>query len=192
VEVSESMSHAYDEAAGLPPLDRILFANFRTYLPDDLAVKMDRMSMAHSLETRSPFLDTALIEYVARLRARHKVGLRRLKPILRDAFRPTLPDGVWNRRKHGFGVPVGRWFRGELGDLFADEVLARDARSASFLRSETVRRLWEEHREGRREHGSRLWSLLTLERWLRQLEQPLGIEPPPAPPIVDASERTFV
>jgi asparagine synthase (glutamine-hydrolysing) len=178
-DVMASMDRAYEEARDLPPLDRILYANFRTYLPDDLAVKMDRMSMAHSLETRSPFLDTALIEHLARIRARRKVGLRRVKPLLRAACRDMLPDEIWDRRKHGFGVPVGRWFRGDLGDVFTDEVLAADARSADLVRPEAVERLWREHRAEEREHGFRLWTLLTLERWLRSLDQPVSAEPPP-------------
>ena len=87
--------------------------------------------MANSLETRSPFLDTALIEYLARVPAREKVGLRRVKPLLRRSFWPLLPKEIWNRRKHGFGVPMGRWFRGELRPVFEDEVLAATRGPAS-------------------------------------------------------------
>jgi asparagine synthase (glutamine-hydrolysing) len=168
-----SMAAAYERAADAPTLDQILYANFVTYLPDDLAVKMDRMSMAHSLEARSPFLDTALIEYLASVAATRKVGLRRLKPLLRRALRPMLPDEIWNRRKHGFGVPVGRWFKdGELRTLFEDEVLAADARSAAMLEAEVVRRMWSDHQAGRAEHGQRFWAMLTFERWLRRLSTP--------------------
>lgn len=173
-----AMAREYEHAAALPELDRILYANFRTYLPDDLAVKMDRMSMAHSLEARSPFLDTGLIDFMARLPARRKVGLRRLKPLLRQTFYPLLPREIWDRRKHGFGVPIGRWFRGELGTMFEDEVLAPDSRTGDLLVRSTVGRLWEEHRSGERENGFRLWTLLTLERWLRSLERPQELEPP--------------
>jgi asparagine synthase (glutamine-hydrolysing) len=174
-----SINAAYARAAELPELDQILFANFVTYLPDDLAVKADRMSMAHSLEVRSPFLDTAVVEYLARLPARKKVGLRKLKPILREAFGPLLPRSIWERRKHGFGVPVGTWFRGELGEMFEDEVLAENARTAQFLNRDKVHELWGEHREARVEHGFRLWALLTLEHWLRSLDRS-GSHPPPA------------
>src|SRR3954449_12328065 len=161
-----SMDAAYARAAGAPTLDQILYANFVTYLPDDLAVKMDRMSMANSLETRSPFLDTALIEYVAQIPAARKVGLRRVKPLLRRAMMPLLPKEIWNRRKQGFGVPMGRWFReGELRTLYEDEVLGHGALSAELLDAAFVRRLWEEHQGGATEHGHRLWPILTLERW---------------------------
>ncbi len=185
------MRRQYERVAHLPELDQILYANFRTYLPDDLAVKMDRMSMANSLEARSPFLDTALIEYMARLPARHKVGLRRLKPVLRQAFYPLLPETIWNRKKHGFGVPMGNWFRGELGTMFEDEVLAAGARSGDFLSGSCLRRLWEEHRSGTHEHGFRLWTVLTLEHWLRSLERPQALDPPRASAVVGATDRAL-
>ena len=167
-----SMDACYGRASHLPLLDQIIYANFKTYLPDDLAVKMDRMSMAHSLEARSPFLDTAVIELLAQVRASDKVGLRRVKPLLRRAFWPLLPREIWNRRKHGFGVPVGHWFRGDLREMYADEVLTADARLNELVDPAVVRRLWEEHQAATREHGFRLWTLLTLEHWLRSLERP--------------------
>jgi asparagine synthase (glutamine-hydrolysing) len=178
-----STEEVYARVAGAPTLDRILYANFATYLPDDLAVKMDRMSMAHSLEARSPFLDTALIEYLASIPAARKVGLRRLKPLLRRSLFPLLPKEIWNRRKHGFGVPVGRWFRdSELRTVFEDEVLAPGARCADILDPAVVRRLWEEHQGGAVEHGHRLWPILTFERWLRSLGSP-QLTPPRADPV---------
>jgi asparagine synthase (glutamine-hydrolysing) len=174
-----SMADCYLRAASLPMLDQVLYANFKTYLPDDLAVKMDRMSMAHALETRSPFLDTAIIEYLARIPAKQKVGLRRLKPVLRRAFWPMLPREIWNRRKHGFGVPVGLWFQeGDLRQMFEDEVLSDSARSGQYLDSAVVHRMWDEHQQGTVQHGFRFWTLLTLERWLRGLERPVELEPP--------------
>lgn len=165
--VLASMERCYERAGRLPALDRILYANFKTYLPDDLAVKMDRMSMANSLETRSPFLDTQLIEYMARLPARDKVGLRRVKPVLRRAFWPLLPQSIFNRRKQGFGVPMGRWFRAELREAFEDQVLGADARVAQQLDIEVIAKMWSAHQRGEADHGARLWPLLTLERWLR-------------------------
>jgi asparagine synthase (glutamine-hydrolysing) len=173
-----SMDARYAEAASMPELDRILYANLCTYLPDDLSVKVDRTTMAHGLEARSPFLDTALIEYVARLPARHKVGLRHVKPVLRHAFGPLLPQSIWDRPKHGFGVPMHRWFRQELGTMFADEVLAPDARSAPYLDQAALGRMLAEHRAHTGDHGARLWTVLVLERWLRRAERPLELEPP--------------
>jgi asparagine synthase (glutamine-hydrolysing) len=185
--VETSMRVQYERASHLASLDQILFANFKTYLPDDLAVKMDRMSMAHSIEARSPFLDTALVEYAARIPARDRVGVLRLKPVLRRALYPLLPEAVWNRRKHGFGVPMDRWMRGELGTMFADEVLGFGARAGDFINMGVAARLWEEHRRGEREHGFRLWTLLALERWLRSLERPPSAMPPSERATVDAA-----
>jgi asparagine synthase (glutamine-hydrolysing) len=182
---ARSFERSYAEVADLPPLDRLLHANLHTYLPDDLCVKMDRMTMANSVEARSPFLDTALIDLVSRIPARRRIGLRRLKPVLRRAFGPMLPKEIWDRPKHGFGVPVGAWFRGELADVFEDEALSPDARSAAVLDQAVLRRLLAEQRRGEREHGFRLWTVLTLERWLRSLEQPPSISPP-SDGLVDA------
>ena len=157
-------------SAHLPPLDQVLYVNLKTYLPGDLSVKMDRMSMASSLETRSPFLDTALIEYLARIPARYKVGLRRSKPLLRAAFYPMLPRRIWHRRKHGFGVPMDRWFDGELAVLFEDEVAGPDARSRDFFQRQAVRAVLHAHQTEKRPSGPQLWTMLTLERWLRSLD----------------------
>jgi asparagine synthase (glutamine-hydrolysing) len=180
------MEAAYARAGAAPALDQILYANFATYLPDDLAVKMDRMSMAHSLEARSPFLDTALVEYLATIPAARKVGIRRLKPLLRQSLATLLPPEIWNRRKHGFGVPVGTWFRnGELRPLFEDEVLAPGAHCADLLDPMALRRLWAEHQAGSVDHGGRLWSVLTFERWLRSLASP-SLSPPRADPVAAA------
>jgi len=173
-----SLADAWEEASDLPVLDRILYANFMTYLPDDLSVKVDRMSMAHSLEARSPFLDTALIDYAVGIPGVQRVGARRLKPVLREAFRDLLPDAIWDRRKHGFGVPMGSWFRGALAEVFSDEVLAEDSRVRDVLAMPVLDVVWREHQAGYRDHGQKLWLVLTLERWLRTLERPLAPEPP--------------
>jgi asparagine synthase (glutamine-hydrolysing) len=172
-----AMNVSYAEAAGAPLLDRILYANFANYLPDDLAVKMDRMSMASSLETRSPFLDTSMIDFMARVPAGTKVGLRHVKPVLRRAFWPLLPPEIWNRRKHGFGVPIAHWFRDGLRPLFEDEVLASGARTADLLDRHELRTLWDEHQAKERDHSFRFWTVLTLERWLRGAARELA---PPA------------
>lgn len=160
---------AQARAAGLAPVDALVYANFCTYLPGDLAVKVDRASMGSGLEARAPLLDTALVEFAARLPARHKVGFARPKPLLRRAFGQMLPAEVWRRPKHGFGVPMDRWFRGDLGTLYADEVLSGTGRLADVLAPSELRRLWADHQDGCADHGARLWTLLTLERWLRDI-----------------------
>ena len=150
-----------------------------TYLPDDLAVKMDRMSMAHSLEARSPFLDTALIERSPACPRAGRSGSGVSSRSCGGRSGTLLPREIWNRRKHGFGVPMGTWFRGELGELFEDEVLAPGARVSGLLDPPTALGLRGASRWAR-EHGFWLWTVLTLERWLRTLERPLDLEPPSA------------
>ncbi len=148
-------------------LSRILYLNARTYLLDDLLPKMDRMTMAHGLEARSPFLDRSLMEYVATL----PDGLKRRgaqgKLVLKQAVAELLPKSILTRRKQGFGVPLGEWFRTRLRPLVEDNLLGAP-RLARWLRIEPVRALLAEHRRGHADHGHQLWTLLTLELWLRK------------------------
>ncbi len=153
---------------GARPLDRLLDLNLRTYLLDDLLVKADRMSMAHGLEVRSPFLDTELLSLAARLPTRQKIRLPTLKRVLKAAVRDLLPDEIIDRPKRGFGVPLDRWFRTDLRSYVAQTLGARDARVKQHLVGGEVDRLIEEHDRRRRDHGHALWTLLTLEIFLRR------------------------
>jgi len=153
---------------GLGPLDRVLDLNLRTYLLDDLLVKADRMSMAHGLEVRSPFLDMELASYAAGLRPRLKIGGLSLKRVLKHAMRRDLPSQILRRRKHGFGVPLDSWFREDLRSYVNHMLGARDARVRRYLRDDAVDRLLAEHATGARQRGAALWSLLTLEVFLRR------------------------
>jgi asparagine synthase (glutamine-hydrolysing) len=148
-------------------LSRLLYLNARTYLLDDLLPKMDRMAMAHGLETRSPFLDRALAEYVATLPDAYKRAGRRGKVVLKKAVEDLLPGGIITRRKHGFGVPLGAWFRGELRPLVEDTLLDRP-RLAGRLDPAVIRGLFDEHVSHRADRGHQLWTLLTLELWMRK------------------------
>lgn len=146
--------------AGLQALD------VRTYLSDDLLVKADRASMAVSLELRSPLLDPEVLVLGLSLPDRLKVRGRRGKLALRAAFRDLLPPEILERPKTGFGVPLGAWLRDPLRELAGDLLLGDAARRGRF-RPETVRRLLQEHLDGERDHGHRLWCLLVLELWER-------------------------
>ena len=157
-----------ERAAGCTPLSQLLYLNVKTYLVDDLQVKMDRCAMAHGLEARSPFLDRALMEYVATLPDDMKLRRGQTKYILKRAFSDVLPEAIRKRGKMGFGVPLGAWFRGELRDYVSDLVLAADARLRDVIEPSYVRRLVHEHVSGARDHSHRLWTLLTFEIWLRQ------------------------
>ena len=127
--------------------------------------------MSHGLELRSPFLDVSEIELLARVPARRKVGLLQVKPLLRRACKDVIPDSVWRRRKHGFGVPVDHWFRGPLRQVAEDEVISRDARVRTVLDGDALDAMWQEHVAGPARRGAVLRTLLTLARWLRSLER---------------------
>jgi len=165
--VLTSYRETLDRARGSSLLSRLLYLNARTYLLDDLLPKMDRMSMAHGLETRSPFLDRALVEYVATLPDEFKRAGRRGKVVLKKAVADLLPASIVDRRKQGFGVPLGAWFRGDLRPMVQD-LLLDHPRLAGPLRVEGIRGLWEDHLAGRADNGQQLWALLTLELWMRK------------------------
>lgn len=152
-------------------LGKLLHLNFITYLPGDLLVKMDRCTMANSLEARSPFLDTALIEYVAGLPDAMKLQGSRTKVILREACADLCPPEVVTRGKMGFGVPLGTWFRGDLREYLCDQLLDPAARYRTYLSAPFVHRLVRQHLAGQGEAGQKLWMLLCFERWLRLLPE---------------------
>jgi asparagine synthase (glutamine-hydrolysing) len=157
----------FDDDDLLPWPARMMRFDFRTYLPEDVLTKVDRMSMAHSIETRVPLLDTAVIELAAALPASVKMRAGRQKHVLKEAVADLLPAAILDRPKHGFGVPVGKWFRGGVGDLFADTLLSQRAMGRGLFQRRTVERLIREHVEGGRDHTLRLWLLVVLELWLR-------------------------
>ena len=167
------------------PLQKLLHANFTTYLPSDLLVKMDRCTMAHSLEARSPFLDTALIEYVAALPDHFKLSGKWTKVILREAFADLLPPEIDARGKMGFGVPLGEWFRGELREYLCDHLIDSGARYQTYLSPVYVHRLVQRHLGGEVDAGMKLWSILCFERWLRLLPGWSGARAASAPAFVN-------
>jgi asparagine synthase (glutamine-hydrolysing) len=154
---------------GASPLNQMLAATVHSYLHDDLLVKADRMSMANSLEARAPFLDRALMEFVAALPDDYKLRGATTKSILREAFDDMIPEQVKRAPKKGFGVPLDQWFRGDLRAYMNDTLLSATARSRSYVRPDYVRVLVDDHLAGRANHGHRLWTLLTFERWLALL-----------------------
>ena len=155
---------------------RLLDVNMRTYLPDDLLIKIDRMSMAVSLEARAPFLDHNLVEFMAGVPSNLKLRGSTSKHILKQALRGILPDEIIERRKHGFGVPVGRWFRNELADFAQDVLLAPRALQRGYFAEEAVRGIFNAHLSGRRDLGPMLWSLLTFELWVQRfIDEGVGV-----------------
>ncbi|MGD0810866.1 MAG: asparagine synthase (glutamine-hydrolyzing) [Acidimicrobiales bacterium] len=158
----------WDTTASAEVLDRLLFLNMRTYLLDDLLPKVDRMSMAHGLEVRSPFLDIALLEHAVQLAPSTKLRGLSLKRVLKHAMSDLLPPEVLRRRKRGFALPLDSWFRNELRGYLEARLLPSSARARVHLRGEAVDRLVGEHLSGVSDHGHALWTLLTLEEFLRR------------------------
>jgi asparagine synthase (glutamine-hydrolysing) len=161
-----------EEGVGLDPLSRLQLIDFQTYLPGDILTKVDRMSMANSLEARVPFLDHSLVEFACRLPAELRLRSGELKYLLKKTLRGKLPDEVLTRPKQGFGVPLEAWFSKDLPNFFAD-ILGNGTRLAALgVRTQAIRELVHLYRKRQREdHCRRLWALTVLERSLRNLDR---------------------
>ncbi len=164
----EFLDSIWKRSKGRDLVTRASVADLLAYLPCDLCTKVDIASMAHSLEVRQPMLDHRVVEFAMSLPVGLKFRGRRGKLILRDAFGSLIPDSIFTRRKMGFGIPIGAWFRGELKPMVHDTLLGDDARIAPYFRRDTVARLVDQHERLESNHGYRLWLLLILEKWLRR------------------------
>jgi asparagine synthase (glutamine-hydrolysing) len=153
---------------GLPWPSQMMRFDAETYLPEDVLVKVDRMSMAHSLESRVPLLDNNVIAFAAALPSALKIKNQRRKHILKEAAATLLPRDILDRPKQGFAIPLEMWFRGCLRELFADTLLSASSLERGYFQKEFIRRIVEEHVSGRRDHTLRLWQLVVFERWHRQ------------------------
>ncbi len=164
----ELMNTLPTEAFLCGEINRYLWADQKYYLADDILYKCDRMSMAHSLEVRPPFLDHRIVEFAARLPEDFKVRGPVLKFILRELMRDKLPPAILTRPKEGFDIPAHRWFRGPLRPM-AEEVLSADnVRSTGLFRAEIVEKIKRDHFSRRANYGYQLWGLLTLFLWMRR------------------------
>ena len=168
VDASEFLRKWFATANGSGIVDTTMLVDQMTYLPNDLLVKVDIASMANSLEARSPFLDHKVIEFAASLPESLKMSGVETKSFLKKVAARLVPKEAIYRRKMGFGVPVGKWFRGEMKD-FVREVLLSDASlKRGIIRPEMLRRYVDEHTNGVRDHAFRIWALLMLELWHRR------------------------
>lgn len=168
LDVTAPFRKAWEDAGDESPLSKVLALNFNTYLLDDLLVKADRCSMANGLELRSPFLDTALIEFAQGLPDGWRIRGRELKTLLRRAFPDLLPAEIVNRPKMGFGVPLPTWFRTHWRGPTEDLLLSPGARILQWVRPGPIRAALSAHQTGRADHGHAIWALLVLERWLKR------------------------
>jgi asparagine synthase (glutamine-hydrolysing) len=161
----EHLRARFDETEGAPLLARLQDVDLGVYLVDDLLVKTDRASMAHSLEARVPFCDTVVANLALALPDRHKVRGLSKKVLLRRAAEPLLPRSIVHGRKRGFSIPAAAWLRGEL-EPFARDTLSTDTlRRQGFFEPEVVARLVDEHVAGREDRSRQLWGLLAFTLW---------------------------
>jgi asparagine synthase (glutamine-hydrolysing) len=149
------------------PLDSLLYLDSKTYLPGDILTKVDRMSMAVSLEARVPLLDHKLIEFVTRIPASLKMKNLETKHIFKRVVRGTVPDEILDRPKQGFGVPIQQWINEQLRDRIRETLAEPRTQQRGYVNQAYVNQLLTEHERGRRDHSNALWTLLMLELWHR-------------------------
>jgi asparagine synthase (glutamine-hydrolysing) len=150
---------------GLDPVTRMLFSDMQTYMAEDILTKVDRMSMAHALEVRSPLLDYRVVELACRMPLSFKLKGLNTKRILRDVAVDRIPSGIVTRSKYGFQVPIGAWFKDDLHGWARDRLFNPEH---GYFRGDFVEKLWTEHQQGRHDHAFRIWLLLVFNEWYRQ------------------------
>ncbi len=176
-DVAARQRAAFDTRDGGDVVDGAFRIDLATYLPDDLLVMADRMSMAHSLEVRAPFCDPRLVELSLRIPPGVKLRGGRLKALLKAAFADVLPRELLRRPKQGFMIPLARWLRTDLREAMEDLLAPACVRARGLCVPSVVETLKREHLAGRRNHGDRLWALMVLELWMRQQRDGLASEP---------------
>ncbi len=165
---NDLISPWFARANGSGIVDTILLADLMTYLPNDLLVKVDIATMAVSLEARSPFLDHHVIEFAASLPEKYKLRGLTTKYLLKRMLKKLLPGDILNRRKMGFGLPIGHWFRGKLQSYLRETILSGPALKRGLFKPEVVQQIVELHARGERDYSHQLWSLLMLELWFQR------------------------
>jgi asparagine synthase (glutamine-hydrolysing) len=164
---SESFRQLLTVPRSAEHIERLLYLDSKTYLPGDILTKVDRMSMAHSIEARVPLLDHKLIEFVQTIPSTLKLRGRLTKHILKQAVRGLVPDQIIDRPKQGFGVPIAKWLNNELRDMLHDTLTDSRTRQRGYFNQQAVKAILDEHARGRRDNSRHLWGLLTLELWQR-------------------------
>jgi len=175
------LARHFERFADLPWPSQMMRFDAETYLPEDVLTKVDRMSMAHSIESRVPLLDNDVIAFAAALPASLKIKNGRRKHVLKEVAATLLPREILDRRKQGFGVPLGTWFRGNLRELFADTLLSPASLQRGYFQAAFVRQIVQEHLSGKRDHTLRLWQLVVFERWHQQYVNSFPLSSPAFP-----------
>jgi len=164
--VFQQVTQPYRDCPSDSPVQKAQYADLKVYLPNDPLVKVDRMSMAHSLEIRCPLLDRRLVEFAFTIPTRTKLANGETKSLLKGLAERRLPHELVHRPKTGFSAPVGAWLAGQYAGRFQDDVLSCTATSRDLLDQDRVRQLFAEHQKGC-DHSYTLWAIWMLERWGR-------------------------
>jgi asparagine synthase (glutamine-hydrolysing) len=167
-DASKFLRRWFATANGSGIVDAAMLVDQMTYLPNDLLVKVDIASMANSLEARSPFLDHKVIEFAASLPESLKVSGIGTKSFLKKVAARLVPRETIYRRKMGFGVPIGKWLRGEMKAFVREILLSDAAMKRGVIKPEMLRKYVDEHTVDGRDHASRIWALLMLELWYQR------------------------
>ena len=168
-DTNKLIAKKFTESSSSSKTEQAVYADFTTYLPDDLLTKVDIATMTVSLEGRSPFLDHEFLELTAQIPFSLKLkGLNNKKYILKEALRGLVPDEVMFRPKMGFGIPIDEWFRGELKDFVYKKLLSQKSLARGIFKKEGIQFLLDEHCNTTINHAPRLWALLTLELWFEE------------------------
>jgi asparagine synthase (glutamine-hydrolysing) len=162
-DVFAAVLSALGESAGMGEENALLYSYRRSYMMDEVMVKVDRASMFVSLETRSPFLDRSVVEFVDRLPYRYKLNGWTTKYILKRLMSGRLPEHIVHRTKKGFGVPMAEWLSGPLGTMTRD--LLHSSESRKYFDEKYLESLFAEHRSGARDHRKKLWNLVAFLLW---------------------------
>jgi asparagine synthase (glutamine-hydrolysing) len=166
--VYEAVTAPYRRCSSGSPIQRAEYADLKIYLANDVLVKVDRMTMQHSIEVRCPLLDHRLIELAFRIPAAQKMPWLRSKHLLRQLARRRLPRELAGLPKRGFSAPIGEWIAGPCASMFEHDVCRRGARVEGIIDTAFVRHLFDAHRAGRAQHGQALWTVWMLARWFEK------------------------
>lgn len=162
---SNVTEYYYNKSDATDHLSKALYTDIKTYLPGDILVKVDRMSMANSLEVRAPMLDYKFVENAAKIPAKMKIHQRDKKHILKRAVKIFLPDNILYRKKMGFSIPLADWFRDDIKTFTQEKIFAKNSGVSSYFDIQALEKLWNEHQQHIRDHSTLLWTFLMFELW---------------------------
>lgn len=167
----------YNKADGPDHLSKILYTDIKTYMTGDILVKVDRMSMANSLEVRAPILDYQVAEFAATLPSSQKYRNGEKKYLLKEVFKPFIPDSLLYRKKMGFSTPLDEWFRSELKAIAESKLIKSSKGLADVFNTSAIQQVWHEHQTEKKDHGIILWSMLMYQMWY---DRYVNIQEPPS------------